>query len=122
MSYRAVTELLDRTNLLASGKTFAVVGWDREVTRTARALRARVVVCEEDPQLAAEARREGFEVLPLREALAQAQLVLAPHVDASLLREGAVVGGGMVLPGDEVREGVIEHVRADGTSVFVVVS
>ena len=116
MSYRVVTALLDRTNLLASGKVLALVGWDREVARTARALRARVVVTDGGD----EARREGFEVLPLAEALADAELVLAREVDVTLLREGAVVGGGLTLAGDEVREGVVEHVRADGTSVFVV--
>jgi hypothetical protein len=59
-------------------------------------------------------------VLPLAEALADAELVLARDVDPTLLREGAVVGGGATLPGDEVRAGVVEHVRPDGTSVFVV--
>lgn len=116
MSYRSVAALLDRTNLLASGKVFAIVGWDRETARTARGLRARVVVTDGGD----EARREGFEVLPLADALAQAELVLAREVDPSLLREGAVVGGGVSLPGEEVREGVVEHVRPDGTSVFVV--
>jgi hypothetical protein len=111
-----VAALLDRTNLLASGKVFAIVGWDPEAARTARALRARVVVVEGGE----EARLAGFEVLPLVDALAQAELVLTHTVDPSLLREGAVVGGGVSLPGDEVREGVVEHVRPDGTSVFVV--
>jgi hypothetical protein len=118
VTYTVVTTLLDRTNLLASGKVFAIVGWDRELARTARGLRARVVVVDESA--ADEARREGFEVLPLADALAQAELVLARDVDPSLLREGAVVGGGISLPGEEVRERVVEHVRADGTSIFVV--
>jgi hypothetical protein len=114
-----VTALLDRTNLLASGKVFAIVGWDREAARTARGLRARVVVTEGGD----EARREGFEVLPLADALAQAELVLATELDPTLLLllpRGAIVGGGVSLPGEEVREGVVEHVRPDGTSVFVV--
>ena len=113
-----VFALLDATNLLASGKVLVLAEWDRDTARAARGLRARVVVAD-GPD---EARREGFEVLPLAEALAQAELVLARDVDPSLLREGAVVGGGVSLPGDEVREGVVEHVRADGTSVFCVVS
>ena len=118
MSAQQVFALLDATNLLASGKVFAITEWDRETARAARGLRARVVIAD-GPD---EARLEGFEVLPLADALAAAELVLARNVDAELLREGAVVGGGVSLPGDEVREGVIEHVRGDGTSVFVVVS
>lgn len=116
MSASEVFALLDATNLLASGKVFVIVGWDRETARAARGLRARVVIAD-GPD---EARREGFEVLPLAEALAAAELVLAREVDPALLREGAVVGGGASLPGEEVRRGVIEHVRSDGTSVFVV--
>jgi hypothetical protein len=116
VSYRAVTDLLDRTNLLASGKVFAIVGWDEEAARTARALRARVVVADGGDA----ARALGYAALPLAEALADAELVLARDVDPALLREGAVVGGGVRLDGDEVREGVFEHVRPDGTSVFAV--
>lgn len=112
--------LLDATNLLASGKVLVVLDWDRETARAARALRARVIVCCSDALEAMEAHREGFEVLPAAEALEQAEFVIAREIDASLLREGAVVGGGASLPGEEVREGVIEHIRPDGTSVFVV--
>lgn len=112
--------LLDATNLLASGKVLVVLGWDREAARAARALRARVIVCCSDPLEALEAHRDGFDVLPPAEALAHAELVIAREVDADLLREGAVVGGGALLPGEEARGGVIEHVRPDGTSVFVV--
>jgi hypothetical protein len=117
VSAQQIFALLDATNLLASGKIFALTEWDRETARAARGLRARVVVAD-GPE---EARLEGFEVLPLAAALADAELVLARDLDPALLREGAVVGGGLSLPGKEVREGVIEHVRSDGTSVFVVV-
>ena len=116
MSAQDVFDLLDATNLLASGKVFALTEWDRDTARAARAVRARVVVAD-GPE---EARREGYDVQPLAQALADAELVLARDVDPTLLREGAVVGGGVSLPGDEVRAGVVEHVRADGTSVFVV--
>jgi S-adenosylhomocysteine hydrolase len=116
VSYRAVTDLLDRTNLLASGKVLAIVGWNEDAARTARAMRARVVIAD-GPD---EARLRGYDVLPLVEALADAELVLAREVDPALLRADAVVGGGVRLDGDEVRAGVVEHVRDDGTSVFVV--
>lgn len=111
-------DLLDATNLLASGKVFALTEWDQETARAARALRARVVVAE-GPE---EARREGYDVRPLADALADAELVLARDVDPALLREGAVVGGGASGPGEEVRPGVFEHRRADGTTVYFVVS
>ena len=116
MSAQDVYDLLDATNLLASGKVLALTEWDRDTARAARALRARVVVAD-GPE---EARRDGYDVRPLAEALAEAELVLARDVDAALLREGAIVGGGASLPGNEVRAGVVEHVRGDGTSVFVV--
>lgn len=118
VSARDVYALLDATNLLASGKVLALVEWDRETARAARGLRARVVVAD-GPE---EARLEGFEVRPLAAALADAELVIARDIDPSLLREGAVVGGGASLAGDEVRAGVVEHVREDGTTIFCVVS
>jgi hypothetical protein len=61
-------------------------------------------------------------VRPLVDALGDAELVLARDVDPALLREGAVVGGGASRPGEEVRAGVFEHRRADGTAVYFVVS
>ena len=116
MSAQDVYDLFDATNLLASGKVLALIDWDPETARAARGLRARVVVVD-GPE---EARRAGYATAPLAEALREAELVVG-DVDATLLREGAVVIGTR-LDGDEVRAGVVEHVRADGTSVFAVTS
>ena len=75
----AVAAVLDATNLLLAGKTLVVVGYGwvgRGMAQRARGLNARVVVCEVDALAALEAYHDGFEVMPVREACAIADVVL----------------------------------------------
>ena len=67
------------TNLLIAGKTVVVAGYGwcgRGIALRAKGLGAQVVVAEVDPVRAAEALMEGFLVVPLREAIAQADFVI----------------------------------------------
>ncbi|MEN3010836.1 MAG: adenosylhomocysteinase [Candidatus Bipolaricaulaceae bacterium] len=71
--------IMRATNLLVAGKTVLVVGYGwcgKGIAQRARGLGAEVIVAEVDPIRAAEALLEGFRVLPVREALPQADFVV----------------------------------------------
>jgi adenosylhomocysteinase len=141
----AVNAVLDATNLLMAGKRFVCVGYGwvgKGIAKRARGMGAEVTVCEVDPFAALEAYHDGFEVAPLVEACATAEVLITatgvreavggPAVDA--LPDGAVIAnaGGIddefSVPKLEqrahevraVREHVDEYRFADGRSVFVV--
>ena len=140
-----VAAVMDSTNLLVAGKRLVVVGYGwvgKGIARRARGLNARVVVCEVDPFAALEAFHDGFEVLPVADACAGADIVMtATGVRGSLpreaidgLRDGALLAnaGGIddefdvpalrerALSAEEVRPGVEEIRLAEDRSVFVV--
>jgi adenosylhomocysteinase len=142
----AVAAVLDATNLLLAGKALVVVGYGlvgKGIARRARGLNARVIVCEVDPVAALEAYHDGFEVLTVREACAEADLVLTatgcrdslPLSAIEELRDGAIIAnaGGIDDEFDvaalgeravEIRDARPPHVREyvleAGRSVFVV--
>ena len=71
--------ILRATNILLAGKVFVVCGYGwcgRGVAMRARGMGARVVVCEVDPIKALEAKMDGYEVMPLRQAIRKADIVL----------------------------------------------
>ncbi len=71
--------IMRATNLLVAGKTVLVVGFGwcgKGIAHRARGLGADVIVAEVDPVKAAEALMEGFRVMPVREALPQADFVV----------------------------------------------
>ncbi|HET8606559.1 MAG TPA: adenosylhomocysteinase [Gaiellaceae bacterium] len=140
-----VMALLDRTNLLMAGKRFVLVGYGwvgKGIARRARGVGARVVVCEVDPFAALEAYHDGFEVLPVEQACADADFVMTatgvrgalPLAAIERLPDGAVLGnaGGIDDEFDMValreraveartaREHVEEFVLPSGRSIFVV--
>ncbi|NUR76420.1 MAG: adenosylhomocysteinase [Thermoleophilia bacterium] len=74
-----VNALLDATNLLLAGKRMVIVGYGwvgKGIARRARGLGAEVTVCEVEPFAALEAHHDGFEVAPLVDACATAEVVL----------------------------------------------
>jgi adenosylhomocysteinase len=140
----AVNAVLDATNLLMAGKRFVCVGYGwvgKGIARRARGMGAQVTVCEVDPFAALEAYHDGFDVAPLVEACATAELLItatgvreAVGADAlDALPDGAVIAnaGGVddefSVPALErrarevrrVREHIDEYVLAD-RSIFVV--
>src|SRR4051812_35453256 len=74
-----VAAVMDATNLLVAGKRLVVIGYGwvgKGVARRARGLNAEVLVCEVDPFAALEAHHDGFQVLPIDEACAVADIVM----------------------------------------------
>jgi len=72
--------LMNATNLLIAGKTFVVAGYGwtgRGIALRARGMGARVVVTEVDPVKAIEASMDGFEVLPMRKAVREADFIVS---------------------------------------------
>ena len=141
----AVNAVLDATNLLLAGKHVVVVGYGwvgKGLALRARGLGADVTVCEVEPFAALEAYHDGFDVRPLVDACATAEVVLtatgvrhalgAEAVEA--LPDGALLAnaGGIddefdvpalrasALETKRVREHVEEFRLADDRSVFVV--
>jgi adenosylhomocysteinase len=76
----AMDGIMAATNLLLAGKRFVVAGYGwvgRGIALRARGMGALVVVTEVDPVRAIEARLDGFEVLPMAEAIAIADFVVS---------------------------------------------
>ena len=140
-----VSAVMDATNLLVAGKRFVVVGYGwvgKGIARRARGMNAQVVVCEVDPFAALEAHHDGFEVLPVREACREADIVMTatgvrgslPPDAIELLPDGALLANAGGIDdefdvaalrerADEMREArpeVEELVFGKGRSLFVV--
>jgi adenosylhomocysteinase len=68
------------TNKLIAGSTFVVCGYGwcgRGVATRARGMGAQVIICEVDPLKALEALMDGFQVMPLEQAIQKADFVLS---------------------------------------------
>jgi adenosylhomocysteinase len=81
--------IIRATNVLLAGRAVVVCGFGmcgRGVAMRARGLGARVVVCEVDPLAALEARMEGYDVMPLREAVRMGEVFVTVTGDTSILR------------------------------------
>lgn len=68
------------TNILLAGKTFVVCGYGwcgRGVAARAHGMGSHVIVCEVDPIKALEARMDGYMVIPLKDAIKMADVVLS---------------------------------------------
>ncbi len=81
--------IIRATNLLIAGTTIAVAGYGwcgRGFASRARGLGANVIVTEVDPLSALEAVMDGFRVLPMIKAVAEADLVVTLTGDIHVLR------------------------------------
>ena len=75
-----IDALLRSTNKLLAGSMFVVCGYGwcgRGIAMRARGMGAQVVICEIDPIKALEALMDGYLVMPLEEAVAQADFVVS---------------------------------------------
>ena len=132
------------TNLLIAGTTFVVGGYGwcaRGLASRARGLGAEVIVTEVDPMVALEAVMDGFRVMPMIEAVKEADVVCTVTGDIHVLRSEhfeAMKGGCMVansghfnveidIPALEslsqsnvtVREYVEEYRLKDGRKIYL---
>ena len=98
----ALDGIVRATNVLLSGSVVVVLGYGwtgKGIALRAKGQGATVIVCEVDPMRALEARMEGFEVMPSREAAALGDIFItvtggrdvlgAEHFAA--MRDGAIV-------------------------------
>jgi adenosylhomocysteinase len=82
--------ILRATNILLAGRTVVVAGFGmcgRGLAARAHGMGARVLVTEVDPIRALEAVMEGFQVLPMSEAAAEADVVVTVTGNTSIVRE-----------------------------------
>lgn len=132
------------TNLLIAGLTVVVAGYGwcgRGVASRARGLGAHVIVTEVDPLRALEATMDGFRVLPMAEAVREADLIVTLTGNLHVLRrehflamrDGVVLANsghfnveidlaelkGLAQEIRTVRPFVEEYRLADGRSLFV---
>ena len=71
--------IMRTTNLVISGKTVVIIGYGwcgKGCAERAKGLGANVIVCEVDPIKASDALMHGLRVMPLREAVTGADMIL----------------------------------------------
>jgi adenosylhomocysteinase len=76
------------TNILLAGRNFVVVGYGwcgRGLASRAHGMGSHVIVCEVDPVKALEARMDGYRVMPLMQAIAQADVVVTVTGDKHVI-------------------------------------
>jgi len=84
----ALDGIIRATNILLAGKTFCVAGYGwcgRGVARRVAGHGAKVIVCEVEPLRALEAAMDGYRVMPLLEAAAQADFMLTVTGDKQVI-------------------------------------
>jgi adenosylhomocysteinase len=136
--------ILRATNVLLAGATFVVAGYGwcgRGVAMRARGMGAQVIVTEVDPITALEAHLDSFRVLPMAEAVREADIVVtvtggrgavsAEHFEQ--LKDGAILANSghfdveldvaalreMAVERRPVREHVEEYVLPSGKRVYL---
>jgi adenosylhomocysteinase len=136
--------ILNATNLLVAGKRFVVAGYGwcgRGIAMRARGLGAIVTVCEVDPVSAIEAHLDGFDVMPMSRAIADADFLVSvtgckdivTEKDLRLAKDGIVLANSGHFDNEvsktdlkklsksvrRVREFVDEYRLRDGKRVYL---
>lgn len=137
--------IIRATNLLLAGTTLVVAGYGwcgRGVASRARGLGAKVIVTEVTALKALEAVMDGFRVMPMLEAVQEADLVITLTGDIHVLRkehfevmkDGALIANSghfnveidipvleaLSVAKDDAREFVEAYTLADGRKLFLV--
>ena len=82
--------IMTATNLLVAGKTFVVAGYGwcgRGIASRAHGLGANVIVTEVDPVKAIEATMDGFRVMPMADAVKEADFIVTATGMKDVVRE-----------------------------------
>jgi adenosylhomocysteinase len=136
--------ILRATNILLAGRVVAVAGYGmcgRGLAARAHGMGARVLVTEVDPLRALEAVMEGFQVVPMAEAAAEADVFITVTGNTSVIRtehfarmkDGAIVAnsghfnveidlealGRLSAARRAVRPLVEEFTQKDGRRIYV---
>ena len=80
--------IMGTTNMVIAGKTVVVCGYGwcgRGLALRAAGLGANVIVTEVDPIRALEARMDGYRVMPIREAVKEADLIITVTGNADII-------------------------------------
>ncbi len=141
----ALANLALTTNLLIAGKRLVVAGFGycgQGVAHKARGWGARVTITEIDSRKALRAHMDGFEVLPMAQAVQYADVIVTATGNRDILRrehfdsmrDGVVVANAghfrvevnigalaaMAQSQRQVRPGIVEYRLADGRHINVV--
>jgi len=136
--------ILRATSILLAGKTFVVGGYGwvgKGLSMRARGMGANVIVTEVDPVRALEAKMDGFGVMPINEAVKQAEIVVTVSGGKWLVdkeawantKDGCIFANSghfdnelnlgelatMTENKKTVRPNVVEHTLKDGRKIFV---
>jgi len=95
--------IMRATDVLLAGKTFVVggFGWcGRGIASRARGMGCNVIVCEVDPVKALEAKMEGFRVMTMAKAAAEADIIVTATGDKTVVgvdafknaKDGVIIG------------------------------
>ena len=136
---------MNATNLMVSGKHLVVAGYGwcgKGVAMRAKGLGASVIVTEVDPVRAIEAKMDGFEVMPMVEAVKNADIIMTvtgckdivtkKHFE--VMKDGCVMGNvghfdneinkkdltSLSKKVTRVREFVDEYEMKDGRRLFLI--
>ncbi|MDE0317212.1 MAG: adenosylhomocysteinase [Candidatus Poribacteria bacterium] len=137
--------IIRATNLLIAGTTIVVAGYGwcgRGVASRARGLGANVIVTEVTALKALEAVMDGFRVMPMQQAVQEADLVITLTGDIHVLRKehfeamknGAIIANSghfnveidipaleeLAVEKAEAREFVESYTLADGRTLFLI--
>lgn len=136
--------IIRATNVLLAGKKFVVVGYGwcgRGLAQRARGMGSLVIITEVDPLKALEAVMDGFEVMPMAEAIKEADIICTATGNKTVLsvehfkkmKEGVIVSNtghfnvefdyeGLVKIAKNrrlLRDQLEEITLADGKKIFV---
>jgi adenosylhomocysteinase len=140
-----VDAIIRTTNLLLAGRNVVVAGYGwcgKGVSSRARGMGANVIVTEVNPVRAIEAVMDGFRVMPMLEAAAEADIIITVTGDLHVLdrahlerlKDGAVIANSghfndeINIPAlaelatgghREVREFIEEYTLANGRNVYL---
>jgi adenosylhomocysteinase len=136
---------MNATNLLIAGKRLVVAGYGwcgRGIALRAKGMGASVTVTEVDPVRAIEARMDGYEVMPMLDAVRTADIIICATGDRDIIREehllvmndGCVMGNSGHFDNEisktalealagrpkRVRESVDEYAFPDGRRAYLI--
>lgn len=136
--------IMRTTNLVIAGKSVCIVGYGwcgKGVALRAKALGAKIIICEIDPVKANEAWMDGHEVMPMKRAASQADFFITVTGNKEvinkehfpLMKDGAVLANaghfdvevckpdlvGLAVSQRIVRPNVEEYSLGDGKKIYL---
>ncbi len=136
--------IMGSTNILIAGKNVVVCGYGwcgRGIAMRADGLGANVIVTEIDPIRALEARMDGYRVMPVREAVKHADILvtatgnidIVSGDDFKVMKDGCIMANSghfnveinrdnlnqMAVSQEKVKSDIEEFVMSDGRKIYL---